>query len=755
MRRSLHFKLTGAMMAVMALDGAGYLLAVGHVDAQRTELVTVLSDIFVAVGVLTIAVGLVLPGMISHAAEQVAHAADQLARGTVADLTRAMKALARGDLDEAHAREVAVPVLVRSQDEMRLMADGYNALQAEVGQAARALDVAREGLRATEAKLERNVDQQAAVARLGRRALEGTPLDALFDEVADVVRDVLNVEAAGVFELEHDATSMRVRASRGLSADRHTRLSSGGLQPLLATQWPTVVEDVAGAPEATIPELLAQPGMRSGVGLAVPGNEGAFGLLTVHSAAVRRFAPDELDFLQAIAHVLADAIERERAEERMRHGALHDPLTGLPNRTLFADRLDLALARARRGDTAVSVLFLDFDHFKLVNDSLGHGAGDELLCALAARLDETLRMGDTVARFGGDEFVIICEGLEGPYEAVEIAERTQRALARPFAVGGAEHFVTASIGIAVSDGSGQRAEDLIRDADAAMYRAKERGRACSELFDERMRDRATARLRTENELRRALDHEELRLVYQPIVDLATGRLTGVEALVRWEHPTRGLLGPMEFVPVAEDTGLIVPLGDWVFREACRQSAEWCAARPDAAPVRVSINLAARQVTQPGLLRRLGEILSETGADPAHLGVEITETTLMDETGAAVETLQRLKALGLKVLLDDFGTGYSSLAYVKRFPIDVLKIDRSFTADLDRGDADTATIVEAIVNMARGLRVGVVAEGVETEQHAARLRELGCTSAQGYLFARPMAAADVVALFDAPLLPPVA
>ena len=323
--------------------------------------------------------------MISHAAEQVAHAAGQLARGTVADLTRAMQALARGDLDEAHAREVAVPVLVRSQDEMRFMADGYNALQAEVGQAARALDVAREGLRATEAKLERNVEQQAAVARLGRRALEGTPLDALFDEVADVVRSVLNVEAAGVFELEHDGASMRVRASRGLAADRHARVSSGGLEPLLATPWPTVVEDVAGASGATIPELLAQPGTRSAVGLAVPGNEGAFGLLTVHSAAVRRFAPDELDFLQAIAHVLADAIERERAEERMRHGALHDPLTSLPNRTLFADRLDLALARARRGETAVSVLFLDFDHFKLVNDSLGHGAGDELLCALAAR----------------------------------------------------------------------------------------------------------------------------------------------------------------------------------------------------------------------------------------------------------------------------------------------------------------------------------------------------------------------------------
>jgi diguanylate cyclase (GGDEF)-like protein len=750
--RSLHLKLTGAMVAVMALDGVGYLLAVSHVTVDEAMLVTVLSDIFVAVAILTVAVGLVLPGMISHAAEEVAGAAAHLAKGTAADFTRAMRALARGDLEGAHARVDAIDVAVRTRDEMRLVADSYSLLQTEIGAAALALDDAREGLRAAEGKLERNAAQQAAVARLGMRALEGASLDDLIDEIAAEVHDVLAVEMAAVFEFEAVGGGARMRAVRGLpGSDRHARIGlCSDLAGLTADGRPVVVADWAREERFLMPEPFRAAGLRSGVGVRVPGESGPFGLLVAQSTEVRAFSPDEIDFLRALAHVLADAIGRVRAEERMRHRALHDPLTGLPNRTLFTDRLTQALAHARRSGAAVGVLFLDLDDFKLVNDSLGHGAGDELLRALGQRLDATLRTGDTVARFGGDEFVLIADDLGGAHEALAIAERTLTALQEPFRLGGGEHYVTVSIGVAVADGGARDAGDLIREADAAMYRAKERGRGVAELYDEPMRDQATARLRTENELRRALENDELVLHYQPIVALADGRVTGVEALVRWNHPERGLLGPGEFIPVAEESGLIVGLGEWVFREACRQSVAWRTA--GAPPLPISVNLSARQVFQPGLVERLARIVEDTGADPAMLRAEITESAIMEETEAGVATLHALRELGIPIVLDDFGTGYSSLAYVRRFPIDVLKIDRSFVADLDAADAeDGGAIVEAIVSMARSLRVGVVAEGIETAAHAERLVALGCTTGQGFLYSRPVPADALTAMLDRTLV----
>jgi diguanylate cyclase (GGDEF)-like protein len=752
--RSLHLKLTGAMVAVMALDGVGYLLAVSHVTSEEALLVTVLSDIFVAVAILTVAVGLVLPGMISHAAEQVARAAAHLAKGTAADFTRAMQALARGDLEGAHARVDAIDVSVRTRDEMRLVGDSYTLLQTEIGAAARALDDAREGLRAAEGKLERNASQQAAVARLGMRALEGARLDDLVDEIAAEVHDVLEVEVAAVFEFDPIEGNARLRGARGLSTDdRHARIGLRTDLAGLSADGPIVVEDWQLERRFLMPAPFRAAGVRSGVGVQVPGDTGPFGLLTAHSTELRVFSRDEIDFLRALANVLADAIERSRAEERMRYRALHDPLTGLPNRILFADRLSQALAHARRSGATVGVLFLDLDHFKLVNDSLGHGAGDELLCALAQRLAGALRTGDTVARFGGDEFVLIADGLNGAHEGLVIAERTLAALERPFHVGGAEHYVSASLGVAVSRAGDRDAEDLIREADAAMYRAKERGRGCAELYDEPMRAQATSRLRTENELRRALENDELCLHYQPIVDLADGRMTAVEALVRWEHPERGLLGPGEFIPVAEESGLIVALGEWVFREACRQSVAWAAEDAGRAPLAISLNLSARQVFHPGLVERLEQILAETGADPSTLCAEITESAIMEETEASVATLHALRDLGITLVLDDFGTGYSSLAYVRRFPIDVLKIDRSFVADLDSHDAeDAGAIVEAIISMARGLRLHVVAEGIETTAHAERLIALGCTSGQGYLYSRPVPPGSIPAMRDGARVP---
>jgi diguanylate cyclase (GGDEF)-like protein len=751
--RSLHLKLTGAMLAVMALDGAGYLLAVSHVTAGQPELVTVLSDIFVAVAIVTVAVGLVLPGMIAHAAEQVAGAAGHLARGTVADLTRAMRALALGDLEGAQARVDAVPVRVRTRDEMRLMADSYDLLQTEVGAAARALDDAREGLRATERKLERNAAQQAAVARLGIQALEGARLEQLIHEIAAEVHAVLEVEVAAVFEFDTIERSAGLRGAVGLAPDdRNARIGlRTDLPGLTADGRVLVVEDWTQETRFLMPDAFRNAGVRSGVAVQVPGDTGPFGLLCAQTKALRTFSGDEIDFLRALANVLADAIERVRAEERTRHQALHDPLTGLPNRTLFADRLSQALAHARRSGASVGVVFMDLDQFKLVNDSLGHGAGDALVCALAGRLDGTLRAGDTVARFGGDEFVLIADELAGPDEALAVAERTLAALEAPFSVGGVELFVSASLGVAVSQGGGRAAEDLIREADAAMYRAKDRGRGCVELYDEPMRAQATAHLRIVNELRRALEQDELRLHYQPIVDLDGGRMTAVEALVRWQHPERGLLGPGEFIPVAEESGLIVALGEWIFRAACRQSAAW-AADPSRPPLSISVNLSARQVFHPNLVGRLEAILDETGADPSLLRAEITESAIMEETDASVATLHALRDLGITLVLDDFGTGYSSLAYVRRFPIDVLKIDRSFVADLDSEEAgDAGAIVEAIVSMARALRVDVVAEGVETAAHAERLLALGCTSGQGYLYAKPLPPEDVAGLVGRPLL----
>jgi diguanylate cyclase (GGDEF)-like protein len=464
-------------------------------------------------------------------------------------------------------------------------------------------------------------------------------------------------------------------------------------------------------------------------------------VLTVQSREPCAFAAQETAFIRAVANVLADAIERARAEEEIRHQALHDPLTGLPNRALFVDRLDLALAHGARRGSTVAVLFIDLDHFKLVNDSLGHSTGDELLRMIGARLDESIRPGDTVARFGGDEFVVICDDLDCVEDAVDVAQRLARALERPFGLGGAEHHVRASIGVATSGGVDRAADDLIREADAAMYGAKEGGRDRCEVFDEDMRTRALKRLRTENELVRALETDELVVHYQPVVSLAAGQVVGVEALVRWLHPERGMIPPDQFIPVAEDSGSIVRLGEHVLRLACRQAALWRQER--SAPLWLSVNLSVRQFAQANLADVLDDILAETGLDGHALKLEITESALMKDPDSAARTLQRVKERGPSIVLDDFGTGYSSLAYVQRFPIDVIKIDRSFIRDLAAGT--DATIVSAIVSMARGIGVPVVAEGVETAEQAAVLRALGCDFAQGYHYAKPLAVDEVAPL----------
>jgi diguanylate cyclase (GGDEF)-like protein/PAS domain S-box-containing protein len=434
---------------------------------------------------------------------------------------------------------------------------------------------------------------------------------------------------------------------------------------------------------------------------------------------------------------IEDIGERRASGEALAHQAVHDPLTGLPNRLHFVERLGRELTRAEQRRERIAVLFLDLDRFKVVNDSLGHSAGDRLLVAVADRLSSTMGPSDVVARFGGDEFTILCPEVTSEETVELIAERIADAIARPVALIEGEVFVTASIGIALSGGTADSPETLLRNADAAMYCAKERGRDRAELFDAREHHRAVDDLRTGNELHRAIERGELRVHYQPMISLDTGALFGFEALIRWEHPERGLVPPMEFVPLAEETGLIVPLGVWALEQACQQAVRWHETAPDAPQLSMSVNLSPRQLAEPALPNEVARVLHDTGIQPSALWLEITESTLMRDAESALSALGALQALGLHLAVDDFGTGYSSLAYLERLPVEALKIDRSFTEGVG-ARKDSTAIVGAVVGLARALHLSTVAEGIETREQFQQLRAMGCEIGQGYLFgpARP-------------------
>ncbi len=447
---------------------------------------------------------------------------------------------------------------------------------------------------------------------------------------------------------------------------------------------------------------------------------------------------------------LRDITERKGLEQRLMQQALHDPLTGLPNRTLFMNRLERSLARGRRRESKVAVLFMDLDNFKFVNDSLGHEAGDLLLVAVSKRVQPCLRSEDTIARLGGDEFAILIEDVKYTSEPAYVAERIVEELQAPFTLGGQLVVITPSIGIAIGDSSQDPSEHLLREADLAMYRAKEDGKARHRMFDPIMEYETTERLRLENDLRRALQRDEFRVHYQPVVHLETRRIVGMEALVRWEHPERGMILPDEFVPLAEEIGLIIPIGRWVLREACRQAHSWQKRYRVEPPLSMGVNLSTWQLRDSDLVEDIEGLLLDAGLDPKDLILEITESAVIGaEEHHRMSTLRRVQALGVRFALDDFGTGYSSLSYLKRLPVSLLKIDRSFVERIGQ-DAEDEVLVSGIVYVASALGLSVVAEGVETPQQLARVKSLGCELGQGHYFSEPLsseAAGELLATYE--------
>jgi diguanylate cyclase (GGDEF)-like protein/PAS domain S-box-containing protein len=431
-----------------------------------------------------------------------------------------------------------------------------------------------------------------------------------------------------------------------------------------------------------------------------------------------------------------DVSEQKAYEDQLAHQAFHDPVTNLANRALFADRVQHSLTRMERGGPSVAVVFIDLDDFKTVNDSLGHAAGDSVLQEVAQRLEATVRPTDTVARFGGDEFAVLLDGVVDMQEAADVADRILRALDRFLEIDGKEVFPRASLGICIADRDLDvpPAEELLRNADVAMYMAKRDSKGGYRIFEPRMHERVVERLELRAELQRAIDNHQLEVYYQPVVRLDKKVIYGVEALLRWRHPTRGSILPDQFVPLAEETGLIIPIGRWVLGEACRQAARLNETRRSAEPLTMSVNLSVKQLQSETIVANVRDALGSAGLDPAALVLEITESVMMADTDLAVQQLNDLKALGLRLAMDDFGTGYSSLSYLSRLPVDILKMDRSFLVSDHEADASLAA---AIISLGKSLKLDVVAEGVERLDQVPSLRDLGCELGQGFLFAEPM------------------
>ena len=596
-------------------------------------------------------------------------------------------------------------------------------------------------------------ERQALLERLGkisRSISHRAPFTEVLDAIVKGAAELVNSEVAAF------------RMVDAVNPDRLVILSQVGLPPevvtamneepagrgasglaikegrlVLITNYPTF----SGAVTAIVKE-----GMQVSLAAPVRENGRVVGSLIVGSRKPGRiYTPAEQETLLAFAEYASLALTDSKMAAAMQHQALHDALTDLPNRTLFLDRLEHALARARRQVGSITgVLYIDLDRFKTVNDSLGHEAGDQLLIQVGRRLRGSIREADTPARLGGDEFAVLVEGVVEMTDVVVVAQRIRDALREPVTIGGKEIFVNPSIGVAGSADGREDASELLRNADTAMYRAKEQRSGPCVIFEPKMHAAVMRRIDLDADLARAVERNEFELHYQPVVRLEGEAIDGAEALVRWRHPVKGLISPAEFIGVAEETGQIVPLGRWVLKEAIRQAKAWQAADPSRGAFTLSVNVSARQLLDPDLVGQLTGMLYETGFNPANLVLEITESVLMQDMPGTVATLRELKDLGLRLAIDDFGTGYSSLGYLRRFPVDVLKIDRSFIEGVDEGTEQSA-VARAIIGLSDALHLTTVAEGIETEAQLTLLRELGCQLGQGYFFSRPVPALAFEAL----------
>jgi len=605
-----------------------------------------------------------------------------------------------------------------------------------------------------ERRAARRAERDAALAALTRTALGHDTAEGVMAHASRMLCERLPADVALVLSWSPRNGELALEAAAGTEPlpPEETRFALGEspfARDILHSQAPVSVGDVAADPRGARSLIARDTGAAGLAGAVIEGREAPYGLVCVVNRQRGALDADGLAFVGSVARVLAEAIERIRVEDEARRQALTDRLTGLPNRTVFLDRLAQAIERAGAVNRRVAVALLDVDHFQRLNDSAGHRGGDAILRAIAPRMAAALPAGDTLARFGGDQFLLLLEGVRGEQEAMRRLEAVRAALDEPVAIDGTVLRVTASIGVALG-GAAADPDVLVRDAGAAMHLAKRLGRDRCEVFGAALREQAVARVALENDLRRALEHGELVVHYQPIVRLADGGLAGLEALVRWHHPQRGLLGPGEFLGVALESRQLAPLGACVIREVCRQLADWGAAGTDPG-VAVSINLSGPQLTGGATAELLASLLAEHGLRGDQITLEITESTLLEETDDPEAALGALRAMGARLALDDFGTGYSSLSYLARFPVDELKVDRSFIAALN-GAGTQRQLVGAIVGMARGLGLAVVAEGIETEQQRRDLIALGCDLGQGFLFSAPVPAAEFAADW---LTPPAA
>jgi len=599
-----------------------------------------------------------------------------------------------------------------------------------VPEVARRLEGVRDLISAYQAALSRYMTASADLERIGKLKLDAAAL------AADLLRTTEDMAVHASLRSEERAVAAMQRFDEARAILSITLVLTLVVAIAIAVRLAT---SITRPVEALVHATRAIAAGDLGFSIEVKGDRTELGELAGHFNSMSAALRDGYAALQS------ENEERKRAEARLLYDAFHDALTGLPNRALFLDRLEHVIDAGRRhAEQVYAVLFLDLDRFKVINDTLGHLVGDHLLVAVGERLRECVRPGDTVARLGGDEFGILLERIGDPPDAVQVADRIQQALAKAIDVDGHELFVTTSIGIALRSERYQRPEQVLRDADIAMYQAKVKGKACCETFDAEMHGSVVDRLQLEADLRRAVEHgEEFVLHYQPIVALRTGKLIGLEALVRWDKAGRGILPAGDFISLAEESGVIVPMGEWVLRAACAQLRVWQERVPALAGITLSLNVSARQFRRPEFVDGLFRTVREAGADPRGVAIEVTEAVIMDDVEASAAKLGRLRELGIQIHVDDFGTGYSSLSYLHRFPISAVKIDRSFVAGLP-GQPESEEVIKAIVSIAESLDFDVIAEGVETAPQVEKLEELRCRYAQGYLLSKPLPAAEVEA-----------